>query len=125
MNIKVGDIVDYGGEIVRLMAILPHKLLLNKFGLVNDRVSKLQLIESTKLLELSHGDFVIIHDIPQEDKRKYPFYWGQRCEEYVASGQPYKVIACCYDDEYGEIACVNGGWFYTYHLEKIDDYDIV
>lgn len=64
MDIKVGDIVEYKGETVRLMAILPHKLLLNKFGLVNDRVSKLQLIESTKLLELRHGDFVIIHDIP-------------------------------------------------------------
>lgn len=38
MDIKVGDIVEYKGETVRLMAILPHKLLLNKFGLVNDRV---------------------------------------------------------------------------------------
>lgn len=78
MDIKIGDIVEYKGETVRLMAILPHKLLLNKFGLVNDRVSKLQLIESTKLLKLSHGDFVIIHDIPQEDKRKIPILLGQK-----------------------------------------------
>lgn len=62
---------------------------------------------------------------PRRIKENTHFIGAKKCEEYVASGQPYKVIACCYDDEYGEIACVNGGWFYTYHLEKIDDYDIV
>ena len=83
MDIKVGDIVEYKGEIVRLMAVFPSRLVLTLFGLVADNPSSLRLVESAPSPE------------------------------------------CHHDDEYGEIACVNGLWFHTYHLDPVSDFDIV
>ena len=125
MDIKVGDIVEYKGEIVRLMAVFPSRLVLTLFGLVADRPSSLRLVESVLLPELHDGDFVTVCDISQDDKRKYPFHWGPKREACVNSKQHYKVVNCHHDDEYGEIACVNGLWFHTYHLEPVNHYDIV
>ena len=125
MDIKVGDIVEYKGETVRLFVIFPHRLVLTLFGLVVDKPSSLRLVESTPLPELHDGDFVTVCDISQEDKRKYPFHWGPKREACAKSGQHYEVTSCHHDDEYGEIACVNGLWFHTYHLNPVSYYDIV
>ena len=78
MDIKVGDIVKYKGETVRLFAIFPHRLVLTLFGLVADNISSLRLVESVPSPELHDGDFVTVCDISQEDKRKYPFHWGAK-----------------------------------------------
>lgn len=125
MDIKVGDIVKYKGETVRLFAIFPHRLVLTLFGLVADNISSLRLVESVPSPELHDGDFVTVCDISQDDKRKYPFHWGPKREACVKSGQHYKVMSCHHDDEYGEIACVNGLWFHTYHLDPVSDFDII
>lgn len=125
MDIKVGDIVEYKGEIVRLMAIFPHRLLMTNFGLVGGDLSSLRLVESAPSPELHSGDFVTVCDISQEDKRKYPFHWGPKREACATSRQPYEVVSCVHDDEYGEIAYVNGLWFHTYHLEPVNYYDII
>lgn len=125
MDIKVGDIVEYKGEIVRLMAIFPSRLLLTTFGLVSDNPSSLRLVESAPSPELNSGDFVTVCDVSQDDKRKYPFHWGPKREAHAKSGQTYEVTCCCNDDDYGEIACINGLWFHTYHLKPVNHYDIV
>ena len=125
MDIKVGDIVEYKGETVRLLAIFSRRLSLTLFGLVPDRLSSLRLVESTPSPELHSGDFVIVRDISKDDKRKYPFHWGPKREGCVVSGETYEVMNHHYDTNYGDIAYVNGLYFQTYHLEKIDNYDIV
>ena len=125
MDIKVGDIVEYKGEIVRLMAVFHSRLILTLFGLVTDKPSSLRLVESAPSPELHSGDFVTVCDISQDDKRQYPFHWGPKREACAKSGQHYKVISCGHDDEYGEIAYVNGLWFHTYHLDPVSYYDIV
>lgn len=125
MDIKVGDIVEYKGETVRLVAIFHRRLILTLFGLVADNLSSLRLVESTPLPELHDGDSVTVCDISKEDKRKYPFHWGPKREACVTSGEPYEVVSHYHDDEYGEIACVNGLWFHTYHLDPVSDFDIV
>ena len=125
MDIKVGDIVEYKGETVRLVAIFHRRLILTLFGLVADNLSSLRLVESTPSPELHSGDLVTVCNISQEDKRKYPFHWGPKREACVTSGEPYEVVSHYHDDEYGEIAYVNGLYFQTYHLEPVNHYDIV
>lgn len=126
MDIKVGDIVEYKGNVVRLMAThSPSRMRLTNFGLVADEILNLKLLRPAYLPDIHPGDFVIVRDISQEDKRKYPFHWGPKREECVKSGKHYKVMNCHHDDEYGEIAYVNGLWFHTYHLDPVSDFDIV
>ena len=125
MDIKVGDIVEYKGKTVRLFAIFPRRLALTLFGLVADNLSSLRLVESAPSPELHSGDFVTVCNISQDDKRKYSFHWGPKREACVISKQPYEVVSFRHDDEYGEIAYVNGLWFHTYHLEPVNYYDIV
>lgn len=125
MDIKVGDIVKYKSETVRLMAIFPSRLSLTKFGLVADNLASLQLVESAPSPELHSGDFVTVCNISQEDKRKYSFHWGPKREACVTSGEPYEVVSHYHDNEYGEIAYVNGLYFQTYHLDPVSDFDIV
>ena len=107
------------------MAIFPSQLSLTKFGLVADNLASLQLVESAPSPELHSGDFVTVCNISQEDKRKYSFHWGPKREACVTSGEPYEVVSHYHDNEYGEIAYVNGLYFQTYHLDPVSDFDIV
>lgn len=88
MDIKVGDIVDYKGNVVRLMASYSsHRMCLTDFGLVADGLSNLKLLRSVSIPDIHPGDYVIVHDISQDDKRKYPFHWGPKREGCVTSGK--------------------------------------
>ena len=121
MTFKVGDIVEYKGEIVRLMSVYSRSLVLSRIGRVFDDVSQLKLIESVKLPDIAIGDFVFVCDIPSEEKEVYPLYWGINRESYATSGQPYKVLNIVVDENYGACMNING----LYHLEKVKDYDII
>ena len=127
MNIKVGDIVEYKGETVRLMAVYPshNRLRLANFGIVIGELSNLKLIRSVPPHDIHPDDYIIVRDIPKDEKIKYPFKWGQKREGCVSSDETYKVMSHYCDENYGNIAYVNGLWFQTYHLEKINDFDIV
>lgn len=125
MTFKVGDIVEYKGEIVRLMSVYSRSLVLSRIGRVFDDVSQLKLIESVKLPDIAIGDFVFIRDISSEEKEVYPLYWGRKCESYATSGQPYKVLNIVVDENYGACMNINGLWIHPYHLEKVKDYDMI
>ncbi len=125
MTFKVGDIVEYKGEIVRLMSIYSRSLVLSRIGRVFDDVSQLKLIESVKLPDIAIGDFVFIRDIPSEEKEVYPLYWGINRESYATSGQPYKILNIVVDENYGACMNINGLWIHPYHLEKVKDYDMI
>lgn len=125
MAIKVGDIVEYKGEIVRLMAVYSRSLGLSRIGRVFDDMSKLKLIESVDLPDIETGDFVMIHDIPYEEKEAYAFYWGSGRESCATSSQSYKVLGVCHDENYGTCINIDGLWICPYHVEKVSHYDII
>lgn len=126
MNIKVGDIVEYKGNVVRLMAThSSSRMRLTDFGLVADEISNLKLLRPSYLPDIHPGDFVIVRDISKDDKRQYLSEWGPKRERYVTSGEPYEVVNHYYDENYGNVAYVNGLWFHTYHLDPVSDFDIV
>lgn len=125
MDIKVGDIVEYKGNVVRLMAAYEHRMSLTNFGLVADGLSNLKLLRSVSIPDIHPGDYVIVRDISQDDKRKYPFHWGPKREGCVVSGETYEVASQYYDENYGNVAYVNGLWFQTYHLDPVSDFDII
>lgn len=125
MDIKVGDIVEYKGEIMRLMSIYPYKLRMSHIGMIFGDISELRLIESVELPNIDIGDLVIVHDIPSEEKSKYTFSWGPNRESYVKFGQPYQVLNVAIDENYGTCINLNGMWFVPYHLEKVNHYDMI
>lgn len=126
MDIKVGDIVEYKGNVVRLMATHSlSRMRLTNFGLVADEISNLKLLRPAYLPDIHPGDFVIVRDISKDDKRQYLSEWGPKRERCVTSVEPYEVVNHYYDENYGNVAYVNGLWFHTYHLDPVSDFDIV
>lgn len=123
MNIKVGDIVEYKGEIVRILRIIDGEFTLSGIGTVRCDHSDIKLITSVKPPKLTNGDLVRIHDIPESEKDFYGVSWISDMDEYV--NRVLKVYDFSPSQEVGDSVYIHGWQFQTYHLEPINDYDII
>ena len=71
MHVKVGDIIRYKGIEQRLMMCGTHIFRLSHNGKIGGSYHNLELVESVTLPNLEVGDWVIVNDIPIEEKKLY------------------------------------------------------
>lgn len=130
IQIKTGDRVKYRGKIVRVlkcgMSISNPSFKLSHFGWVDgNSVNRIKLVESIPDTTLKNGDKVIIHDIPNEEKDAYGVLWMEEMENIMTSGNVRKVDDIRYSDDYGWIGRIGGYTFHLYHVEAVNNFDII
>lgn len=122
MTIKVGDIVRFEGRDVRVLRV-SSSILLSYFGPVRVSLDDLELIESYDPSEFEVGDSAVILDIPSIERMHYGPGWRREMTQMIGSTQ---IVTEVRDDKYlGQRVRLDGWWFYTYHLENINDFDII
>lgn len=132
LEIKIGDIVDYEGMKCRVMSIDENNettILSKLFYWEHIPITYLKLIESISLPELEPGDMVRIKPITDDEITTYKFPWSNTMRKIVKEGKLVEVLRA-EDDFYGQpIVIIN--WegkhipFMSYHVEKVNDYDII
>lgn len=125
MAVKIGDIVSYEGNDYRVMKRFSQTVCISgKNGNHCAPVSDVTIIKSTILPNIKLGDDVIIHDIPQHERNEeMDGVWVCEMDEFI--GGVYTVQKTWYHDEYGPLVKLNGYWFQTYHLELVNNYDMI
>ena len=122
MDIKVGDIVRFEGRDVRVLRVA-SSILLSYFGPVRVSLDDLELIESYDSPKLEVGDSVTILDIPNIERMHYGPGWRCEMTQMIGSTQTVTEVRC--DKHLGQRVRLSGWWFYTYHLEPENNYDII
>ena len=129
MDIKVGDIVKYRDQTVRVIqsdSQTPtgnREIKLAGFGWFKSDNSDIELVESVKQPQLQDGDYVIVQDIPRLEKKYYGTTWMPEMDKYV--GKTVQISNPRQSNCSGEVVSIHGWIFQTYHLEPVLDYDIV
>ena len=127
MDIKVGDIVEYQGRQYRVLKCLQRsKKKLHLFGDFSSALvyeSDVKLVNSIKIPTLNVGDTVIVHDVPAYEKTALNGVWVGAMNSKI--GKTFTVNKFINHDEYGPLVLLGDRWFRTYHLEKINDFDII
>ena len=128
-DLKVGDLIMHRNKPQRIMqADIPfegsREVFLSISGITTLTGSPIEVIEQTSD-DFNVGDYVVIHPIPNHEKQVYtrPYY-----SEYdsISDGKTIFQIQNVVVNPYrGTSVQVDGGWFLTYHVEKVGDYDIV
>ena len=122
MDIKVGDIVRFEGRNVRVLRI-SSSILLSYFGPVRVSLNNLELIKSYDSPKFEVGDSAIILDIPNSERMHYGPGWQYEMTQMIGSTQTVTEVR---DDKYlGQRVRLSDWWFCTYHLENVNDYDII
>lgn len=121
MKIKRYDLVEHYGMICRVMDIDydDEDARISLYGLVP--LSSLTLLESVDVPIFNIGDEVLIHQIDGDDYEEYTADWVDDMDELV--GTTSKVNK--FDTHEQIYRLENGYWFCPYHLEKINDYDMI
>lgn len=126
MDIKVGDIVEYDGHryrVLKTLTIPNHSIQISgQFGNVTVKKSDVSLIESVNLPILEIGDTVVVNDVPSVEKTPNGI-WIAPTDDCI--GKTFTVDDLLNHQVYGRLAHLAGLWFRTYHLEKVEDFDIV
>lgn len=125
MTVKISDIVSYEGNHYRVMKRFSQTVCISgKNGNRCVPVSDVTIIKSTILPNIKLGDDVIIHDIPRHERDEdMDGVWVYEMDEFI--GGIYTVQKTWYHDEYGPLVKLNGYWFQTYHLELVNNYDMI
>lgn len=134
MNIKVGDIVRYKGETVRVMekvtiaATSNVQLRLSCFGWSSGiSLDDIELVESIEPPAIKDGDKVIIKPIPIGEKDYYSVGWGITMDNFVSNNYDsvHEITNIHYVDRYGWIGTINHHTFLLYHIESANSFDII
>lgn len=125
MTIKVGDIVRYKGTEQRVMMCGVHGFLLSHDRYIDEPLDNLDLVDSVTLPNLEVGDWVIVNDIPIEEKKLYLTPWYGECEKIVTSGETHQIKEICDTVLYGKVVKIDSCWFLPYHIAPTDGYDII
>ena len=129
MELKVGDMVKYQGQTVRIIqsdsqiGTGDREIKLAGFGWFKSDNSDIELVESVKQPQLQDGDYVIVQDIPRLEKKYYGTTWMPEMNKYV--GKTVQISNPRQSNYSGEVASIGGWTFQTYHLEPVLDYDII
>ena len=128
-DLKVGDLIMHRNKPQRIMQADSiykgrREVFLSISGIILLSGPLIDVIERPSD-DFNIGDHVIIHPIPTHEKQVYtrPYY-----SEYnsISDGNTIFQIQNVVVNPYrGTSVQVDGRWFMTYHIEKIDDYDIV
>lgn len=129
MDIKVGDMVNIMGYRQRVTKMGQRYISLSHSGgfsleeiayLIDTSTD----IEHVPLPQLSVGDLVFVNDITHHEKSRYGSIWGPEKDKYI--GKIWPVTAIKNTEFSGQIVTLGDGQnFQIYHLEKINDFDII
>ena len=129
MDIKVGDIVRVGGRKQRITRRNVEYVTLSQSGTVpiayvEQCGAMVQPIVSPKL---EVGDLVYVHDITENEKNHYYLEWWSVKDLYVDKIWPVIYVRDVSNIVGGGqiVTLADGQSFHSYHLEKIDDFDMI
>ena len=129
MDIKIGDIVRIRGREQRVTRCGFGCATLSHSGTMPiSHIERYRVIEKSIVLpQLDVGDFVYVRDITEDEKHNYCLNWGYGNDRYIEKIWPVTYVRDVGDVCGGGqiVTLCDGQDFHTYHLEKIDDYDIV
>lgn len=129
MTVKVGDIVYYNGKAQRIM------VLSNKYNYIifsyNGKVSFPDVsvldtmhLEIAKPHQFEPGDKCLITPIIENEKQNYGVGLAEEMDQYV--GQIVTVATTRISPVFGPVVYTDKGYeFQTYHLEPVQNYDII
>ena len=125
MDMKVGDIVRYGGSEQRIMMRGLYLSRLSTHGVIDNSLCHLDLVKSVTLPHLEVGDWVLVNNIPIQEKTVYPTPWYGGCEKIITSGHPHQIEAIYNTVDYGKVIKIGEHMFLPYHLTQTNGYDII
>lgn len=130
MTIKPGDIVEYQGRRVRVMTIIHDgpdvRLKLSHFGWCETiNLDDVKLIESIPKPTIKDYDDIIIQPIPNTERDYYGMGWSRYMTGLVALDIAHKITHVNYNDKYGWIGRIGGYTFQLYHIEPVNNFDLI
>ena len=129
MDIKVGDIVAIKGREQRVTRRSVKYVTLAQSGtvLLEYVEQRGTVVKPITNQQLDIGDFVYVHDISENEKNHYILEWWFAKDEYIDKIWPVTNVRDLSDIVGGGqiVTLGDGQGFHSYHLEKIDDFDIV
>lgn len=128
-NLKVGDLIMYRNKPQRIMqSDIPfegsREVFLSISGITTLTGSPIEVIEQTSD-DFNIGDYVVIHPIPNHEKQVYTRPYHAEYNSISDGNTIFQIQNVVVDPYRGTSVQVDGGWFLTYHIEKIVDYDII
>lgn len=127
MTIKVGDIIEYQGQKYRVLNRINSSMkelqIFNSFGSAWVYEPDVKLVESIQVPTFEIGDHVVVNDIPSCEKTASNGVWVSRMNSRI--GDVFRVENYQNHSQHGPLVLLDGLWFRNYHLEKVEDYDIV
>lgn len=128
-NLKVGDLIVYRGKPQRIMqSDIPfegrREVFLSISGITVLTGSPIEVIEHISD-DFNVGDYVVIHPIPNHEKQVYTRPYHAEYNSISDGNTIFQIQNVVRDPYRGTSVQVDGGWFLTYHIEKIADYDII
>ena len=121
MDIRPYDIVEFNGEQYRVMSVRAYinEVRIASYGWVD--MSGVTLLESIDVPTFNIGDEVFIKPIDNKDRDEYSAGWGGGMDELVNTQSTVVEV-----DETTQVCkLTNGYWFANYHLENINNYDMI
>lgn len=128
-NLKVGDLIVYRGKPQRIMqSDIPfegrREVFLSISGIILLSGPLIDVIEQPSD-DFNVGDYVVIHPIPNHEKQVYTRPYHAEYNSISDGNTIFQIQNVVRDPYRGTSVQVDGGWFLTYHVEKVGDYDIV
>lgn len=128
-NLKVGDLIMYRGKPQRIMqSDIPfegsREVFLSISGIILLSGPLIDVIEQPSD-DFNVGDYVVIHPIPNHEKQVYTRPYHAEYNSISDGNTIFQIQNVVRDPYRGTSVQVDGGWFLTYHVEKVGDYDIV
>lgn len=128
-DLKVGDLIMHRNKPQRIMQADSiykgrREVFLSISGITTLTGSPIEVIEQTSD-DFNIGDYVVIHPIPNHEKQVYTRPYHAEYNSISDGNTIFQIQNVVRDPYRGTSVQVDSGWFLTYHVEKVGDYDIV
>lgn len=128
-DLKVGDLILHRNKPQRIMQADSayegqREVFLSISGSVVLNDAQVPVIEQASD-DFHVGDYIVIHSIPNHEKQIYPRPYYSEYDSISDGNTIFQIQNVVWNPYRGTSVQVDGGWFLTYHIEKIGDYDMV
>ena len=129
VDLKVGDLIMHRNKPQRIMqSDIPfegsREVFLSISGITVLTGHPIEVIEHISD-DFNIGDHAVIHSIPTHEKQVYPRPYYSEYDSVCDGSTIFQIQNVAVNPYRGTSVQVDGGWFLTYHIEKVADYDIV
>lgn len=128
-DLKIGDIIYYDDRPQRVMQFTNpisgiRKIFLSISGIVVLQNPFVNLVKAV-FNDFEVGDLVRVHPIPENEKQHYICMWYDELDHICDGNTIFEVKRILHTSHRGVVVTVNGKWFMPYHIEKVNQYDII